>query len=83
MPTCLPRFTVREVIDVVKRKSGVDFPVTETARRAGDPEALMADNTRIRETLGWAPDYDDLDTIVGTALAWEALWQKKKAGHNE
>lgn len=76
-------FTVREVIDVVKRKSGVDFPVTETARRAGDPEALMADNTRIRETLGWAPDYDDLDTIVGTALAWEALWQKKKAEHNE
>ncbi|SFR40572.1 UDP-glucose 4-epimerase [Marinobacter gudaonensis] len=76
-------FTVREVIDVVKRKSGVDFPVTETARRAGDPEALMADNTRIRETLGWTPDYDDLDTIVGTALAWEALWQKKKAGHNE
>ncbi|WP_375191893.1 UDP-glucose 4-epimerase GalE [Marinobacter sp.] len=76
-------FTVREVIDVVKRKSGVDFPVTETARRAGDPEALMADNTRIRETLGWTPDYDDLDTIVGTALAWEALWQKKKAEHNE
>lgn len=76
-------FTVREVIDVVKRKSGVDFPVTETARRAGDPEALMADNTRIRKTLGWTPDYDDLDTIVGTALAWEALWQKKKAAQNE
>lgn len=76
-------FTVREVIDVVKRKSGVDFPVTETGRRAGDPEALMADNTRIRETLGWTPDYDDLDTIVGTALAWEALWQKKKAAHSE
>lgn len=72
-------FTVNEVIDVVKRQSGVDFPVTKTGRRAGDPAALMADNTRIKETLGWAPDYDDLETIVGTALAWEALWQKRKA----
>ena len=72
-------FTVREVIDVVKRQSGVDFPVTETGRRAGDPAALMADNSRIRQILGWAPDYDDLDTIVGTALAWEAIWQKRKA----
>jgi len=72
-------FTVREVIDVVKRVSGVDFPVTETDRRAGDPAALMADNTLIRDTLGWEPDYDDLETIVRTALAWEAIWQKKKA----
>ena len=39
----------------------------------------MADNTLIRETLGWQPDYDNLETIVGTALAWEAIWQQKKA----
>lgn len=71
-------FTVREVIDVVKRQSGIDFPVTETGRRAGDPAALMADNSRIQATLGWEPDFDNLDTIVGTALAWEKIWQKKK-----
>jgi len=76
-------FTVREVIDVVKRLSGKDFPVTETGRRAGDPEALMADNTRIREVLGWVPDYDDLETIVRTALDWEAVWQKKKAAGSD
>ena len=76
-------FTVREVIDVVKSESGVDFPVTETGRRAGDPAALMADNTLIRQTLGWQPDYDNLDTIVGTALAWENIWQKKKAEKNQ
>ena len=75
-------FTVREVIDVVKKQSGAEFPVTETGRRAGDPAALMADNTLIRQTLGWQPDYDDLDTIVGTALAWEAIWQSKKADEN-
>ncbi|MDO3722463.1 UDP-glucose 4-epimerase GalE [Marinobacter sp. chi1] len=74
-------FTVREVIDVVKQESEVDFPVTETGRRAGDPAALMADNTRITEVLGWSPDYDDLQTIVRTALNWESIWQKKKITH--
>jgi UDP-glucose 4-epimerase len=72
-------FTVREVIDVVKAESGVDFPVTETGRRAGDPAALMADNTRIKNVLGWQPDYDDLNTIVRTALAWEKIWLQKKS----
>lgn len=74
-------FTVREVIDVVKAESGVDFPVQGTGRRAGDPAALMADNTRIKGVLGWQPDFDDLNTIVRTALAWEKIWQQKKAGH--
>ena len=69
------------MIDVVKAESGVDFPVQETERRAGDPAALMADNTRIKSVLGWQPDYDDLNTIVLTALAWEKIWQQKKAGH--
>lgn len=71
-------FTVREVIDMVKDQSGVNFPVQETGRRAGDPAALMADNTRIKQVLGWQPDYDDLTTIVRTALAWEKIWQEKK-----
>lgn len=73
-------FTVREVIDVVKRLSGSEFPVTETDRRAGDPEALMADNSKITRTLGWQPDYDELDTIVGNALAWEEIWQARQKG---
>ncbi|AHI27726.1 UDP-glucose 4-epimerase GalE [Marinobacter similis] len=72
-------FTVNEVIDVVKAQSGVDFPVEQVGRRAGDPAALMADNARIKATLGWTPDFDNLDTIVSTALAWEAIWQKKKS----
>jgi UDP-glucose 4-epimerase len=72
-------FTVKEVIDVVKDKSGVDFPVEETERRAGDPDALMADNSKIKRTLGWEPDYDDLGVIVQSALDWEAVWQKKSS----
>lgn len=69
-------FTVREVIDTVKARSGADFPVSETGPRAGDPVALMADNKRITDTLGWTPDHDDLGTIVQTALDWEAKWQR-------
>jgi len=71
-------FTVKEVIDVVKSQSGKEFTVEETDRRAGDPDALMADNTRIKSVLGWAPDYDDLDVIVKSALDWEAVWQAKQ-----
>lgn len=73
-------FTVKEVIDVVKEKSGKEFAVEETERRAGDPDALMADNTRIKSVLGWSPDNDDLGVIVQSALDWEAAWQAKKNG---
>ena len=65
-------FSVREVLNMVHRVSGKLFPVTETSRRAGDPAQLVADNTRIREVLGWRPQCDDLELICRTALDWEA-----------
>lgn len=71
-------FTVNEVIKVVKESSGVDFPVEEVGRRAGDPDALMADNGKIKRVLGWEPDHNDLGVIVKSALNWEKLWQEKK-----
>jgi UDP-glucose 4-epimerase len=71
-------FTVKEVIDVVKEKSGTDFAVEEVVRRAGDPDALMADNTRIKKVLAWQPDHEDLGVIVQSALDWERIWQAKK-----
>lgn len=71
-------FTVKEVIDVVKETSGKDFPAEEVERRAGDPDALMADNTKIKQVLGWSPDNDDLGVIVKSALDWEAVWQAKR-----
>jgi UDP-glucose 4-epimerase len=63
--------SVLEVLEAVKRISGVDFPVREGPRRAGDPPALVAGNGKIKRVLGWAPRYDDLDTIVRSALEWE------------
>lgn len=64
-------YSVLEVIKVVKQVSGVDFPVTLSGRRAGDPPAIVAANGRIRERLGWQPRLDDLPTIVRHALDWE------------
>ena len=64
-------YSVLEVIETVKRFTGVDFPVTFSARRPGDPSAIVADSARIVGELGWRPAFDDLTTIVGHALAWE------------
>lgn len=64
-------YSVREVVDVVKQVSGVDFTVKMSERRAGDPAAIVASNDRIRTALGWVPRHDDLAGIVAQALAWE------------
>ncbi len=64
-------YSVLEVIEVMKRVSGVDFPVKLSPRRAGDPAAIVAKADRIRKELGWVPQHDDLEEIVGQALAWE------------
>jgi UDP-glucose 4-epimerase len=63
--------SVLEVIDTVKRVSGVDFEVELAARRAGDPAHLVAACERIHSTLAWRPRFNDLETIVTHALAWE------------
>lgn len=63
--------SVLDVIAVMKRVSGVDFPVTLSPRRPGDPAAIVAKADRIRERLGWTPRHDDLEGIVRGALAWE------------
>jgi UDP-glucose 4-epimerase len=69
-------FSVREVIEMVKRVSGVDFKVDIAPRRPGDPAQIVAVSDRARATLGWKPHYDDLATIIEHALAWESLRQK-------
>ena len=63
--------TVKEVVDVVKRVSGVDFTVNHAGRRAGDPAAIVAKAERVRRALGWRPQRDNLDDIVRQALDWE------------
>ena len=64
-------FSVLEVLDAVDRVTNRKIERTMSPRRAGDPDSLISDNTRIKTTLPWVPNYADLDTIVRHAVAWE------------
>ena len=64
-------YSVREVLNAVEQANGAPLTIVDEPRRAGDPPALVAVAERVRNVLGWTPKYDDLDTIVQTALAWE------------
>lgn len=64
-------FSVLEVLDAVERVSGCRIARRMEPRRAGDPDALVADNGKILDTFRWQPRHGNLDTIVGHALAWE------------
>jgi UDP-glucose 4-epimerase len=73
-------FSVLEVIDAVKRVSGVNFEARLGPPRAGDPAAIVAGSAKIRAALGWMPKHDNLDGIVTDALQWEqSLAQMKMA----
>jgi UDP-glucose 4-epimerase len=63
--------SVRDVLDVVASVAGKPLDVTDAPRRPGDAAVLVADSTKLRSALGWAPRYDDLRQIVSDALAWE------------
>lgn len=64
-------FSVRDVLAAVERVAGHGFEIREAPRRPGDPAAIVSDPTLIKTSFGWKPAYDDLDQIVGHALAWE------------
>jgi UDP-glucose 4-epimerase len=64
-------FSVREVVETVKRVADIDFTVDDAPRRQGDPACIVAASQRIRDTLHWQPRFDDLSTIVAHALDWE------------
>ncbi|MCX5496819.1 UDP-glucose 4-epimerase GalE [Kaistia dalseonensis] len=70
-------YSVREVVDAVKRVSGIDFTVVEGPRRAGDVPAVVADSALARAKFGWKPIHDDLDACVSTALAWEEALSRR------
>lgn len=64
-------YSVKEVVKTVKEISGKDFPVEETGRRAGDPAQLVSIVDKIKSTIDWIPDHDNLSFIIKTAYEWE------------
>lgn len=62
--------TNREVVEKVKRVTGVNFQVKEEARRQGDAHVLVADPSRLMSELGWKPTHSDIDTIIESAWKW-------------
>ncbi len=65
-------FSVREVVESVRRVSGRDFRLRIGPRRPGDPAHLVADATRARALLGWRPRRADLDTQIADAWRWHS-----------
>ncbi len=63
-------YSVREVIDVVRRVTGHAIPEEISPRRPGDPDMLVAGVGRAKTVLGWTPTHSDLTTIVESAWAW-------------
>jgi UDP-glucose 4-epimerase len=63
-------YSVRQVIEAVRKVTGHMIPVVESPRRPGDPPRLVADSTKIRQALGWRPRFDSIETIVASAWAW-------------
>jgi len=65
-------YSVRQVIDTVKRVSGRDFKVVEVDHRAGDPPVLTSDATKARNELGWRTEKPELEEMVETAWKWHS-----------
>ena len=63
-------FTVREIIAAAEAVTGLAVPQTVAARRAGDPAVLVAGADKIRQDLGWQPQYTDIKQIIATAWRW-------------
>jgi len=73
-------YSVREVIETVKKVTGRHVASVDSPRRPGDPARLVASSEKIRKQLGWNPEYPDLETIVQTAWEWHKRHPK---GYND
>ena len=66
-------FSVMEVVNVAKKVTDKSISITNSPRREGDPEILIADSKLIRKELDWNPKYQELESIIKHAWQWEIL----------
>ncbi|MBI9046756.1 MAG: UDP-glucose 4-epimerase GalE [Anaerolineaceae bacterium] len=67
---CQQGFSVLEIIDMVRKVTGMPILAIESARRLGDSAALVASSARARSDLHWKPRFEDPEEIVATAWKW-------------
>jgi UDP-glucose 4-epimerase len=65
-------FSVREIVEIARKVTGHPIPVREMPRRAGDPAVLVASAEKARRLLSWAPQYSDVQSIIGSAWQWHS-----------
>ncbi len=63
-------FSVREIIESVRRVTGQPIAVVDEPRRPGDPAVLIASSAKIKRELGWKPEHESIDAIVASAWEW-------------
>lgn len=63
-------FSVREIVEMAKKVTGINFKVVEEARRAGDPSVLIASNAKAKRILGWEPKHTNIENIIQSAWNW-------------
>jgi UDP-glucose 4-epimerase len=73
-------YSVLETIEAVRRVSGRNFAIQYAPRRPGDIMTMVADTARMRATLDFTPQYEDLETIAAHALAWEEKLLRQRQG---
>jgi UDP-arabinose 4-epimerase len=63
-------YSVKQVLDSVRRVTGREIKVQFKPRRAGDPPSAVADASLAARELGWSAKFRDLDAIVASAWKW-------------
>jgi UDP-glucose 4-epimerase len=63
-------YSNKEVLNMIKKSTNIDFKIEIASRREGDPDSIYADNRKIKRELGWEPKYSDLKTIIDSAWKW-------------
>jgi len=65
-------YSVRQVIETVRKVSGKNFNVVETQRRPGDPPVLTSDAAKAKRELGWETEKPQLEQMVASAWQWHS-----------
>jgi UDP-glucose 4-epimerase len=68
-------YSVKEVIALAEKVTGLSVKTAVAPRRAGDPPVLISSSSRIKETLGWRPEHSEIENILRTAWRWERKWR--------